>query len=186
MHPELSDCKLVSVFGDQTSLFCQIRDKKQVHHCLYMKAENLRGFIPKSKEVLANIFATRKTDKKVAEKSSDFAMKNATEGLKNVNSLLMSLVGTPRGSMTVKNNPITDDYKISSNVLGLGINGKVVECFDNSGEKFALKVLKDNVKSRREIDLHWRASGCRHIVNIKDVYENTYNGQRCLLVVMEW
>eukprot|EP00092_Neocalanus_flemingeri_P040280 GFUD01043874.1.p1 GENE.GFUD01043874.1~~GFUD01043874.1.p1 ORF type:complete len:388 (+),score=102.30 GFUD01043874.1:56-1219(+) len=93
--------------------------------------------------------------------------------------------GTPRGSMTVKNNPITDDYKISSNVLGLGINGKVVECFDNSGEKFALKVLKDNVKSRREIDLHWRASGCRHIVNIKDVYENTYNGQRCLLVVME-
>lgn len=93
--------------------------------------------------------------------------------------------GTPRGSMTVRSNPITEDYKISSNVLGLGINGKVVECFDTSGQKFALKVLKDNVKSRREIDLHWRASGCRHIVNIKDVYENTYNGQRCLLVVME-
>jgi len=45
--------------------------------------------------------------------------------------------------------------------------------------------LKDNVKSRREIDLHWRASGCKHIVNIKDVFDNTYNGQRCLLVVME-
>ena len=151
-----------------------------------MKAENLRGFIPKSKEVLANIFSKQKTDIKAPTQPSDFTMKNATEGLKNVNSLLMSLVGTPRGSMTVKNNPITDDYKISSNVLGLGINGKVVECFDNSGEKFALKVLKDNVKSRREIDLHWRASGCKHIVNIKDVYENTYNGQRCLLVVMEW
>jgi len=150
-----------------------------------MKAENLRGFIPKSKEVLANIFSKQKTDIKAPTQPSDFTMKNATEGLKNVNSLLMSLVGTPRGSMTVKNNPITDDYKISSNVLGLGINGKVVECFDNSGEKFALKVLKDNVKSRREIDLHWRASGCKHIVNIKDVYENTYNGQRCLLVVME-
>jgi len=54
-----------------------------------------------------------------------------------------------------------------------------------AGEKCALKVLKDNVKSRREIELHWRASGCRHIVNIKDVYENTYNGQKCLLVVME-
>jgi len=93
--------------------------------------------------------------------------------------------GTPRGSMIVKSNPITDDYKISSNVLGLGINGKVVECFDSASQKFALKVLKDNVKSRREIDLHWRASGCKHIVNIKDVYENTYNGQRCLLVVME-
>jgi len=93
--------------------------------------------------------------------------------------------GTPRGALSVKSNPITEDYKISSNVLGLGINGKVVECFDGSGEKCALKVLKDNVKSRREIDLHWRASGCKHIVNIKDVYENTYNGQKCLLVVME-
>lgn len=113
-------------------------------------------------------------------------MRNASEGLRNVNSLLMSLLGTPRGALIVKSNPITDDYKISSNVLGLGINGKVVECFDSTEEKCALKVLKDNVKSRREIDLHWRASGCRHIVNIKDVYENTYNGQKCLLVVMEW
>jgi len=112
-------------------------------------------------------------------------MKNTTDGLKNITSLLMSLIGTPRDTVAVKTKQITDDYKISSNVLGLGISGKVVECFDTSGEKFALKVLKDNVKSRREIDLHWRASGCRHIVNIKDVYENTYNGQRCLLVVME-
>jgi len=150
-----------------------------------MKAESLKGFIPKPKQVLANIFSSKHSEKLTAGKPSEFTMKNAKEGLKNVNSLLMSLVGTPRGSMVVKNNPITEDYKISSNVLGLGINGKVVECFDNSGEKFALKVLKDNVKSRREIDLHWRASGCKHIVNIKDVYENTYNGQRCLLVVME-
>lgn len=113
-------------------------------------------------------------------------MKATTEvGLKNVNSLLMSLIGTPRGTLTVKTNPITEDYKISSTVLGLGINGKVVECFDSHGEKCALKVLKDNVKSRREIDLHWRASGCKHIVNIRDVYENTYNGHKCLLVVME-
>jgi len=112
-------------------------------------------------------------------------MRKATDGLKNVNNLLMSLLGTPRGSLVVKSKNITEDYKISSNVLGLGINGKVVECFDQAGEKCALKVLKDNVKSRREIELHWRASGCRHIVNIKDVYENTYNGQKCLLVVME-
>ena len=91
-------------------------------------------------------------------------MKNATEGLKNVNTLLISLLGTPRGALVVKSNPITEDYKISSNVLGLGINGKVVECFDGTGEKCALKVLKDNVKSRREIDLHWRASGCRLVL----------------------
>jgi len=93
--------------------------------------------------------------------------------------------GTPRGTLQVKTHPITDDYRLSSTVLGLGINGKVVECYGSDGLKCALKVLKDNTKSRREIDLHWRSSGCKHIVNIRDVYENTYNGQKCLLVVME-
>jgi len=112
-------------------------------------------------------------------------MKNTSEGLKNITSLMMSFVGTPRNTVTIKTNPIQEEYKISSTVLGLGISGKVLECFDKAGEKFALKVLKDDVKSRREIDLHWRASGCKHIVNIKDVFDNTYNGQRCLLVVME-
>ena len=113
-------------------------------------------------------------------------MKNTTEGLKNISSLMMSFIGSPRTTVNIKTTSIKDDYKISSNVLGLGISGKVVECFDKNGEKFALKVLKDDVKSRREIGLHWRASGCKHIVNIKDVFENTYTGQRCLLVVMEW
>jgi len=62
----------------------------------------------------------------------------------------------------------------------------VVQCEHlKTKEKCALKVLKDSHKARREIDLHWKASGCKHIVNIKDVYENTYNGQKCLLVVME-
>lgn len=40
-----------------------------------------------------------------------------------------------------KNTPITDDYEISNNVLGLGINGKVVACTKKSnGIKYALKV----------------------------------------------
>jgi len=99
--------------------------------------------------------------------------------------MMDTVSGTPRGSLSVKSTPLTDDYRISTNVLGLGINGKVVECFDSNGHKYALKVLKDSVKARREIDLHWRASGCKHIVNIKDVYENTHNGHRCLLVIME-
>jgi serine/threonine protein kinase len=47
------------------------------------------------------------------------------------------------------------------------------------------QVLKDNAKSRREIDLHWRASSCKHIVNLEAVFENTYNNHKCLLVVME-
>lgn len=86
-----------------------------------------------------------------------------------------------------KTRPITEEYEISNTVLGLGINGKVVECTNRStGNKYALKVLHDNPKARREVDLHWQASGCRHIVNIIDVFENTYSGKSCLLVVMEW
>jgi len=98
----------------------------------------------------------------------------------------MEVSGTPRSSLAIKSSPLPDDYSISNNVLGLGITGKVVECTNRkTGGKYALKVLKDNAKARREIDLHWRASGCKHIVNIVDVYENTHNAQKCLLIVME-
>ena len=56
----------------------------------------------------------------------------------------------------------------------------------SDGQKYALKILKDSAKSRREVELHWKSSACKHIVNIKDVYENSQKGQKNLLVVMEW
>lgn len=85
-----------------------------------------------------------------------------------------------------KSNPVTDDYRISGNVLGLGINGKVVECYSKvDGTRRALKVLKESAKARREVDLHFRASASDYIVKIIDVYENVYGGHRCLLVIME-
>merc|ERR1711936_213142 len=113
--------------------------------------------------------------------------KGPSDGLKNVTQFLMSLVGAPRPPAPYKTSKISQDYKISvNNVLGLGISGKVVQCEHlKTKEKCALKVLKDSLKARREIDLHWKASGCKHIVNIRDVFENTYDGQKCLLVVME-
>jgi len=38
--------------------------------------------------------------------------------------------------------PISYHYRLSSNVLGLGINGKVVECYSKAdGQKYALKVI---------------------------------------------
>ena len=75
----------------------------------------------------------------------------------------------------------------SANVLGLGISGKVLSCTEiESGEKCALKILEDTAKSRREVELHCRASGCKHIVNIKDVYLNQHKNKSCLMVVMEW
>ncbi|KFM63132.1 MAP kinase-activated protein kinase 2, partial [Stegodyphus mimosarum] len=95
-------------------------------------------------------------------------------------------LGNARSPLCPKQIPILQDYNITDTVLGLGINGKVVECYDKqTGMKYALKVLRDSSKARREVELHWRASNCRHIVNIIDVYENMYGGYKCLLVVME-
>ena len=43
----------------------------------------------------------------------------------------------------IKNNPITEDYIVTRHVLGLGINGKVVECTQKAdNQKYALKVTK--------------------------------------------
>lgn len=86
-----------------------------------------------------------------------------------------------------KKNPITDDYDVRhSEVLGLGINGKVVECYEKrTGNKYALKILRDSPKARREVELHFKGSTCRHIVKIHDVYENVYQSHKSLLVVME-
>ena len=40
-----------------------------------------------------------------------------------------------------KKHPISDDYRLTGSVLGLGINGKVLECYARSNsQKFALKV----------------------------------------------
>ncbi|XFG12553.1 hypothetical protein AB1E19_016177 [Capra hircus] len=71
-------------------------------------------------------------------------------------------------------------------VLGLGVNGKVLECFHRrTGQKCALKLLYDSPKARQEVDHHWQASGGPHIVRILDVYENMHHSKRCLLIVME-
>uniref|UniRef100_A0A2R8NFJ7 non-specific serine/threonine protein kinase n=1 Tax=Callithrix jacchus TaxID=9483 RepID=A0A2R8NFJ7_CALJA len=119
-----------------------------------------------------------------------------------------------KSGLQIKKNAIIDDYKVTSQVLGLGINGKVLQIFNKrTQEKFALKkwqqspcsgrisdseqkspdsgsaqvgeMLQDCPKARREVELHWRASQCPHIVRIVDVYENLYAGRKCLLIVME-
>ncbi|KAL1007843.1 hypothetical protein UPYG_G00092330 [Umbra pygmaea] len=89
-------------------------------------------------------------------------------------------------SLQIKKSVITEDYKVTSQVLGLGINGRVLEIFHKkSGDKYALKMLQDCAKARREVELHWRASPCANIVRIIDVYENLYQSRKCLLIVME-
>ncbi|XP_048874080.1 MAP kinase-activated protein kinase 2-like [Brienomyrus brachyistius] len=89
-------------------------------------------------------------------------------------------------TLEIKRNTITDDFKISSQVLGLGINGRVLQCCNRkTGEKCALKILYDTPKSRREVELHWRASWGPHVVRILTLYENMYRGKKCLLIIME-
>jgi serine/threonine protein kinase len=104
------------------------------------------------------------------------------------NLFLYSYKSKPIMALKPKTNPIYDDYLISKEVLGLGISGKVLSCTHKQSKvKYALKTLRENVKAKREIDLQWRAcQGCPYIVQIKDVYENTINSQKVLLVVMEW
>lgn len=47
----------------------------------------------------------------------------------------------PRPNLQINKNAITDDYRVTSAVLGLGINGKVLEIFQKkTGDKYALKV----------------------------------------------
>lgn len=67
------------------------------------------------------------------------------------------------GQLQPKQTMIAQDYEISGTVLGLGINGKVVQCFSRrTGGKYALKVLHENPKSIREVEIHYRAShNCR-------------------------
>ncbi|XP_073681982.1 MAP kinase-activated protein kinase 3 [Garra rufa] len=88
--------------------------------------------------------------------------------------------------LEIKRHAVTDDYKVSSQVLGLGVNGKVVECYNKkTGQKCALKILYECPKAHREVELHWRVSGGPHIVRILSLYENMYRGKKCLLIIME-
>lgn len=118
----------------------------------------------------------------VAESQAHFKSVGLTVHTHNITQVPSSYLITDDSNV---NSP--QDYKISRQVLGVGINGKVVECYNRkTHKKYALKVLRDVPKARREIELHYMTCSHKNIVKIYDVYENTYNGVRCLLVVMEW
>uniref|UniRef100_A0A161M3I3 non-specific serine/threonine protein kinase n=1 Tax=Triatoma infestans TaxID=30076 RepID=A0A161M3I3_TRIIF len=96
-------------------------------------------------------------------------------------------VNTSSGLIKIaKTTAITEDYNISNTVLGLGINGKVVQCYSKkTGEMYALKVLQDSVKARREVELHWKASGHKHIVGVIDVYKKYLSWQE-IVYLSSW
>lgn len=96
-------------------------------------------------------------------------------------------MSSSRPMFTAKRNAITQDYDITQKSLGVGINGKVLECFKKGdrGTMYALKVLRDTQKARRELENHWKACECPYVVQVVDIYENKYGRDNCLLIVME-
>ena len=99
--------------------------------------------------------------------SSEINMKSKStqKGLQAINQLLLSVVGSPRSSLETKKTPITDDYQISHNVLGLGINGKVVEVKNKKeGHKYALKVstIHTGAKICNSSNLHFETISKSH------------------------
>ncbi len=73
-----------------------------------------------------------------------------------------------------KSHSIQDDYEIKWHKnLGSGISGPVRLCINKSnGEEYALKILLDRPKARKEVTLHWLCSGSEHMVRVVDVYAN--------------
>merc|ERR1712038_2020307 len=79
-----------------------------------------------------------------------------------------------RPPLVVKTTPLKEDFLVGSSVLGAGINGKVVECTERrSGNKCALKVIRDCAESRSEVELQWKASSCPQVVSLVAVYQKT-------------
>ena len=74
----------------------------------------------------------------------------------------------------IKSYSIHDDYDIRwSDKLGSGVSGPVRVCIHKeSGQEFALKILLDKEKARKEVSLHWRCSASDYIVRIVDVFAN--------------
>ncbi|KAE9420861.1 hypothetical protein Angca_007209 [Angiostrongylus cantonensis] len=82
---------------------------------------------------------------------------------------------------------ITEDYVVSHEIIGIGESGKVMACYSKEkNEKFALKVLRDGPKARREIGLHYLTNAHENVVTILDIYENTFDNVKCLLMVVEF
>uniref|UniRef100_A0AC35U5U8 Non-specific serine/threonine protein kinase n=1 Tax=Rhabditophanes sp. KR3021 TaxID=114890 RepID=A0AC35U5U8_9BILA len=89
--------------------------------------------------------------------------------------------------MKVKSYSIDTEYSVDWNSeLGIGQNGKVIICTSKQTSKqFALKVLGDCPRARRETEIHYMACSHPHIVKILDVFANKLENQNCLLVIME-
>lgn len=92
-----------------------------------------------------------------------------------------------------KSHLFSQDYDIQwQKNLGSGISGPVRLCTHReSGKRYALKVLLDRPKARKEVTLHWLCSGSDYVVRAMDVYVNEIQlpgdsvAKKRILLVME-
>ncbi|CAO4365140.1 unnamed protein product [Caenorhabditis nigoni] len=120
------------------------------------------------------------TQRKICFCASQNPIETQEQGLRQAKSTLTV-------SFPCHQHQITEDYTISAEIIGIGESGKVMACYKkNSGEKFALKVLRDSQKARREVELHWLTNAHENVVSILDIYENTFDNVKCLLMVVEF
>ncbi|EGT32130.1 hypothetical protein CAEBREN_31352, partial [Caenorhabditis brenneri] len=120
------------------------------------------------------------TQRKICFCASQNPVETQEQGLRQAKSTLTV-------SFPYHQHQITEDYTISAEIIGIGESGKVMACYKkNTGEKFALKVLRDSQKARREVELHWLTNAHENVVSILDIYENTFDNVKCLLMVVEF
>uniref|UniRef100_A0A915D6I5 non-specific serine/threonine protein kinase n=1 Tax=Ditylenchus dipsaci TaxID=166011 RepID=A0A915D6I5_9BILA len=68
----------------------------------------------------------------------------------------------PVNEFPLKTTPITDEYKITHEIIGIGESGK------------------RRPRSRREVYLHYLTNQHENIVSIMDIFENTFDSVKCL------
>lgn len=98
--------------------------------------------------LMLNSLFKRNNHQQVKDSSSSrniqINQRNNQSSSKNQNNnsiMLSSSSSSSRPPLVMKTHTLLDDYEVTDKTLGLGINGKVVECFDRKkGQKCALKV----------------------------------------------
>ena len=76
--------------------------------------------------------------------------------------------------MFISNESVSDDYSVDwGERLGCGMNGSVRSATKRStGEKYAVKVIRDRPRARAEIEMHAKVRDHVNIVNLHEVYCN--------------
>ena len=124
---------------------------------------------------------------------SSCAMRKATREVTSIYTIVMSVLSRYGSDPVFHSHSIQNDYDIKWQVkLGTGISGPVRLCVHKeTGKEYAIKILLDRPKARKEVTLHWRCSGSEHVVRVIDVYLNDVlipgdaHPKKRLLMVME-